>query len=73
MIGRTDGRKRKQENPTNCETEATDVLDTFLAGKHNSNHLNIFVYFQLLCTQRGKELGFRCRMKSVSRQSKAHS
>ena len=32
----------------NCRTKAADVLDKFLAGKHNANPLNILVHLQLL-------------------------
>ena len=47
----------KQEKSTNCGTKAADVPDTFLAGRHNANQLNILVHLQLLCTKRGNELG----------------
>ena len=35
---------------------------TFLAGKHNANLLNILVHLQLLCAQRGRELGVRVQL-----------
>ena len=35
---------------------------TFLAGKHNSNPLNLLVHLQPLCAQGGSELGFRWRV-----------
>ena len=37
-----------QEKLTNCGTKAADVLDKFLASKHNANPLNILVHLQLL-------------------------
>ena len=33
----------------------------------------MLVHVQLLCTQRGKELGFSWRVENSSKQSKAHS
>ena len=48
----------KQEKSTNCGTKAADVLDQLLAGKHNSNTLNILVYLQLLLLHNADK--FKC-------------
>ena len=41
------------------------MLDTFLAGKHNANPLNILVHLKLLCAQRGNELGLCWRVEQT--------
>ena len=44
-------RSHAQEKPTNCGTEAADVLENFfLASKHNANPLNIVMHLQLPLT-----------------------
>ena len=35
----------------------------FLANKHSVNPLNMLMHLQLLCAQRGKELGFSGRVE----------
>ena len=39
---------QKSADLANCGTKAADVLEKFLAGKHNVNPLNILVHLQLI-------------------------
>ena len=62
-----------KKKTNNSGTKATNVPDKVLAGKHNTNPVNILVYLQLLCAQRSKELRFNWQVEISSKQLTAHS
>ena len=54
--------KQEQENPQIVGLRSPMSQAKILADKHNANALNSLVHLQLLCVQRGKELGFCWRV-----------
>ena len=63
----TDSFETMQYKLTNCGTKAADVLDKFLAGKHNANAHNILVYFQLQCLHNSYQFKVLLNLRSLGR------
>ena len=67
------GNKYYKKSPQVMGLRPPMCRTNFPVRKRNANPLNILSHLQLLCAQRGKELGLIWRVQSSSKQTEAHS